>query len=249
MALLTFQRLFLALRLCPLARLCATRKGYLPAKETINAAERAGLPVCQYVEKLWDQVGDTEKVVDQISALGALDLASPAILEIGAGTGRYLERVLAKNRPLYYESYETATDWADYLSARYGILSRQADGVSLSATADGSVDFLHAHGVFVYLSFLNALRYFREIFRVLRTGGFVVFDIYSEACFDDEAVNAWLMSGHDYPCFLSREYVATLFLRHGFTLVGSFFHAHGAGRSEYLVFRRLPQADRAGSIL
>jgi SAM-dependent methyltransferase len=234
----TFQRLFAWLGLCGLARLCAAPRRYLPAKETIRAAARRGETVCEYVEQLWNQVGVSVAVIEQIAALGALERSTPTVLEIGAGTGRYLEQILALGRPASYESYEIATDWANYLSSRYGGVSHQADGVSLSATADNLIDFLHVHGVFVYLSFLNSSRYFREVFRVLRTGGYATFDICSEACFDDDAVDAWLRSGHDYPCFLSKGYVVALFQKHGLALVGSFFHPYGAARSEYLVFCR-----------
>jgi phospholipid N-methyltransferase len=210
--------------------------GYIPAKETISAAKREGLSVCDYVEKLWGKQGDTQKVINQMASCGLFDVENPHVLEIGAGTGRYLEKVLEKCRPAKYEIYEIARDWAEWLQSTYPIVSHEADGMSLSQTSDHSIDILHAHGVFVYLPFLISYRYFREIWRVMKSGGSVIFDIYSEDCMDEATVEKWLSSEHDYPCFLSKGYVISLFERQGFSLVATFMNSHGEGRSEYLVF-------------
>jgi len=212
--------------------------GYISAKETISAAEREGLSVCDYVEKLWNNQGDTQRVIDQMASCGVFEAKSPNVIEIGPGTGRYLEKVLEECRPAKYEIYETARDWAEWLQSKYKIVSHEADGVSLRQTQDSSVDLLHAHGVFVYLPFLVSYRYWLEMWRVIRIGGWVVFDIYSEDCFDEQKVEEWLKSEHNYPCFLSKQYIVSLFRKHGFSLVNTFMNKHGAGRSEYLVFVR-----------
>lgn len=196
------------------------------------------MTVCDYVERLWDQAGDTQRVIDQMASCGVFEQEVSRVLEIGPGTGRYLEKVLGIRKPDSYEIYETAQDWAEWLQARYPIVSREADGVSLHRTSTDSVDVLHAHGVFVYLPFLVSYRYWKEIWRVVRGGGWVVFDIYSEDCLDAPTVEKWLASGNSYPCFLSRDYVVSAFARNGFSLQKTFMNRHGAGRSEYLVFVR-----------
>jgi SAM-dependent methyltransferase len=223
-------------------------QGYISAKDTVSGAEREGLSVCDYVEKLWGKQGDTQKVIDQMGSSGAFDKASPTVLEIGAGTGRYLEKVLQTCNPVKYESYETARDWADWLQATYPIVSHKADGVSLKQTQTCSVDLLHAHGVFVYLTFLISYRYFMEIWRVVKDGGYVVFDIISENCLDHPTVCKWLASEHNYPCFLSREYVVSLFEQHDFSLVDTFMNCYGEGKSEYLAFRRDNAAQQGPAV-
>jgi hypothetical protein len=212
--------------------------GYISAKETVSAAERNGLSVCDYVEKLWYQQGDTQRVIDQISSCGIFRAENINIVEIGTGTGRYLEKVLGKCNPEKYESYETARDWSEWLQSKYQIVSHNADGVSLKQTSSYSVDLLHAHGVFVYLPFLVSYRYWIETWRVMRNDGIVVFDIYSEDCLEERTVEKWLNSEHTYPCFLSKEYVISLFAKHGFSLIKTFMHPHGKGQSEYLMFVR-----------
>ena len=67
---------------------------YISAKDTVAAAKADGLSVCDYVEKEWDQIGKTQKVIDKMKDFGFFKLSNPSICEIGAGTGRYMEKVL-----------------------------------------------------------------------------------------------------------------------------------------------------------
>jgi SAM-dependent methyltransferase len=212
--------------------------GYISASKTVSTAEHEGLSVCEYVEKLWQQQGDTQRVIDQMAAAGVFEAKDSTVLEIGAGTGRYLEKVLAKCKVAKYESYETTRDWAEYLQSNYPIISHEADGVSLKQTPAHSVNLLHAHGVFVYLPFLISYRYWKEIWRVMKSGGFVVFDIISEDCLDALTVKKWLISEHSYLSFLSKDYVVSVFGKHGFSLFKTFTNRYGKGRSEYLIFVR-----------
>lgn len=212
--------------------------GYISAKETVSAAEREGLSVCDYVEKLWAKQGDTQKVIEQMASCGAFVAINPNVVEIGTGTGRYLEKVFHKCKPAKYESYETARDWAEWLQTKYPIVSHEADGVTLRQTPSKSADLVHAHGVFVYVPFLVSYRYWMEIWRITKNGGIVVFDIISEDSLDEGTVGKWLNSKHNYPCFLSRSYVVSLFSKQGFSLVSNFRNRYGEGQSEYLVFMR-----------
>ena len=166
--------------------------GYISAKETVSAAEHAGLSVCDYVEKLWEKQGDTQRVIEQMASCGAFATANPNVVEIGAGTGRYLEKVLQRCGPAKYESYETARDWAEWLQSKYPIVSHEADGMTLRQTPSMSADLIHAHGVFVYLPFLVSYRYWSEIWRITRENGIVAFDIISEECLDEQMVDKWL---------------------------------------------------------
>ncbi len=148
--------------------------GYIPAKETVKSAENEGLSVCDYVEKIWNQKGETQKVVDNMEKLGVFQNFNPTVCEIGAGTGRYIEKVIEKCNPKRYESYEIAADWSEWLEKEYDIISQPTGGFSLSSTSDNSIDIVHAHGVFVYLKFLDNIRYFNEMIRVIKLGGIII---------------------------------------------------------------------------
>ena len=212
--------------------------GYISAKKTVAGAKLEGLSICDYVEALWDNKGGTQYVIDQINECGIFLNKGLNVVEIGAGTGRYMEKVLKVCKPNLYESYETAKDWADYLQSAYPIISHPADGSSLRFTHDYSAGLIHAHGVFVYLPFLISYRYWEEIWRTTKIGGFVIFDIISEDCLQRDLIQKWLESNHSYPCFLSKSFTVSLFNSHGFSLVKTFTHRYGAGKSEYLVFLR-----------
>lgn len=212
--------------------------GYISAKETVLEAKKQNLSVCDYVERQWNQQGATQKVIDQIMKCGVFSIAPQNVLEIGAGTGRYTEKVIGLCNTQKYEIYETAKDWADWLSKKYDVITYDCDGKSLSFTRDKSIDILYAHGVFVYLPFLITMGYFKEIIRVMKDGGYVIFDIYSEVCMDEQTVERWLQSEHRYPCFLSAYYVCEYFKSHGHSVVRRFLNPYGMGFSEYLVFKK-----------
>lgn len=212
--------------------------GYISAKETVKSAQKEGLSVCDYVEKMWDQEGETQKVIDNMEKFGVFQNANPTICEIGAGTGRYMEKVIAKCNPKRYESYETAADWADWLQNTYPIISQSTDGFSLKATADNSIDIIHSHGVFVYLKFLDTIRYFNEMIRVIKPSGTIIFDCYTEECMTTDILEKWLQSQHNFPVVLPNDYIVRFFEKNNFKLIGNFFNSHGQGKSKYFVFKR-----------
>jgi SAM-dependent methyltransferase len=212
--------------------------GYISARKTLAAARKNHLSVREYVESIWGIQGETARVIMKMVDAGVLQQSDLRILEIGAGTGRYTELVLTNSEPSSYEIYEVAKDWRKYLRDAYPVTVHRADGVSLKHTQAQSIDVVHAHGVFVYLPFLTAYRYWLEMWRVARPGSYVVFDIYSERCFEDPFIGRWLNSEHFYPCFLSKGYVVSLFMKNNFRYLGGFENMHGAGISEYLLFQR-----------
>ena len=219
-------------------KLDAGSNGYIPAPETVSAAKTAGLSVTEYIEQLWNIQGHTTAVMDKLAALGAVSAATNSVVEIGPGTGRYLERTLKLCTPNRYQIYETALDWRTWLASEYPVDPCNADGRSLDQTPDHSADLIRAHGVFVYTPFLVTYRYFEEIVRVAAPRSFVAFDIFSEPCLDDKTVADWLKAGDLYPCFLSKGYVIDFFTRRRFQHLDSFLMPYGAGLSEYLIFRK-----------
>jgi len=212
--------------------------GYIRVEETLSAARKAGVTLEQYLEQIWGYSTIASQVVNEMSLAGVFDKEDQRILEIGAGTGLYMGKVLEVSGSRHYESYETSSDWANYLHQTHRIQTRNADGETLNETKDNSIDLVQAHGVFVYLPFLSTYRYWKEIFRVCSKTSYVVFDVFSESCLEPSDVDLWLKSGQTYPCFLSYSYVKQLFAENGYELVNRFFVPYGASRSEYLIFRR-----------
>lgn len=213
-------------------------RGYISARETIEAARRHNLSLCDYLEMTWDQKGDAERVINNMTNLGVFRGPIRKICEIGPGTGMFLEKTLGLCSPERYECYEPDEDWRKWVAGQYDVICLDADGKSLSLTPSSSIDLVHAHGVLVYVPFLTVCRYLREMVRVTRSGGHVVFDIMSEDCFDDDTVESWLQSVYNYPTFVSKQYVKDFFAGRGFSFLGHFFNRFGPGKSQYCVFRK-----------
>lgn len=212
-------------------------KDFIPARKTMAAAQQAGLPLSAYIDRTFAQPGATPDAVNAMLKLADLHDECETVCEIGPGSGRYAEEVIANLHPRRYEIYETARDWLPRLSQLPNAVLRNCDGHTLSQTADGSVDLVHAHKVFVYLEFYATAGYLPEMARAVRPGGTVAFDIVTEACLDEETVRTWAREGTIYRP-VPRTWAVELMQRHGLTLRGSHFSPLPPGTSELLVFRR-----------
>jgi ubiquinone/menaquinone biosynthesis C-methylase UbiE len=160
------------------------------------------------------------------------------VCEIGPGTGRFAEPVMAALHPGVYEAYETAADWRAHLRGVAGITLLPADGHSLGPTASDSISLVHAHRVFVYLPLVITLGYLKEMARVTRAGGAAAFDVVTEDCLDAEATDRWVTENAIIYNMLPRQWLIDLMDRHGMSLVGTSFAPLSGARSEYFVFRK-----------
>lgn len=212
-------------------------KDFIPARKTMAAAQKAGLPLGAYIDRTFAQPGATRDAVHAMLELADLPGECEAVCEIGPGSGRYAEEVIANLHPRRYEIYETARDWLPRLSQLPNAVLRNCDGHSLSQTTSASVDLVHAQKVFVYLEFYATAGYLQEMARVVRPGGTVAFDVVTEACLDEETVRTWARDGTIYRP-VPRTWAIEFMQRHGLALRGSHFSPLPPGTSELLVFRR-----------
>jgi phospholipid N-methyltransferase len=211
---------------------------YIPYPRTAAAARKAGMSIPQYVDSALAGSGTTAETIYELASSGAIDASQKRICEIGPGSGRYLEKVLAVCQPDHYEIYETAEDWRKHLVATYPVTAQPCDGRTLGATPDESMDLVHAHRVFNTIPLTITLGYMFEIMRITREGGKVVFDIFSSECLDEDTARKWVASGALFPKFLDKQYVVGLFSQKGFVLLDNFFIPLQQGRTEYLVFEK-----------
>jgi hypothetical protein len=209
---------------------------FQPFSRTLRAAKEAGLSVGDYIDQKFHLPGATQGTIDQLVKLDVIRPGIQTVCEIGPGSGRYLEKVRKICRPSSYEIYETDQEWADWLMQSYDVLARSADGTTLRETPDESVDLIHAHKVFVYLPFVVTCGYLKEMVRVTRSGGRMVFDVVSEGCMPDATLEKWITSGIYYPCIMPRDFVISFFQMRKCSLQSSFFAPMLPGQSEYLVF-------------
>nr|WP_017237466.1 methyltransferase domain-containing protein [Streptomyces sp. SS] len=214
---------------------------FIPFEATMRAARAAGLPVGDYIDGVMNSTpGATQSTIDRLRSLGVFAANPSTVLEIGPGSGRYLEKTLKECAPGRYEIYETAAPWADYLVDTFKVVAQPTSECSLAPTPDGSVDLVHAHKVFNTVTFLSASRYFFEMARVTRPGGRIVFDVMTETCLDAATMHAWATKGgpgHDsYPAAMPRQACVDLFETLGCSLEASFQAPMGFASTEVLVF-------------
>jgi SAM-dependent methyltransferase len=219
---------------------------FIPFDETMSNARESGLSLGEYIDLRQGIAGATQATIDEMKKLGIFQRPVQAIVEIGPGTGRYLERTLQECSPERYEIYEIAPEWAAYLSRTYPVIVQPTDGSSLQATATGSIDLAHAHKVFSTITFVATAAYWREMGRVVREGGHVVFDVMTEHCLPPAVVEAWTRRGiptrSSYPAAMPREAALGFFRARGFELIGSFLSPMPPGQTEVLAFRKVAAA-------
>jgi SAM-dependent methyltransferase len=213
-------------------------KDFLPAKKTIAAAKQAGLSVGDFLDRYSAEPNATADAVAAMLRIGALDHEVDRVCEIGPGSGRYAEKVIAALRPTSYEIYETASDWLPYLRRLPDIVEQPADGHTLSATASDSVDLVHANKVFLYIPFVTTVGYLEEMARVVRPGGVVAFDIVTEDCMDEKAIRTWVDENAVLYMLTPRAWTLDLLDRYGLTLLGSHFEPLSGAHTELLVLRK-----------
>jgi hypothetical protein len=218
-------------------------KNFIPCAETIENARRNGCSVGDYIDGIMNKIpGATEATIRGMVNLGVFEKPINTIVEIGPGSGRYLEKTIAHCAPERYEIYETSAPWAAYLKKNYDVIQLPTDGRSLSSTPDNSVDLVQAHKVFSGIPSLPTFGYWKEMSRVCQTGGFVVFDILTEACLKPEILRKWIYSSIEngaYPAAIPKEIALSFFKSEHFDFKGSFFAQMGPGFTEVLVFQKL----------
>jgi SAM-dependent methyltransferase len=216
---------------------------FIPFEATMRAARASGMSVGDHIDAVMNGTpGATQSTIDELRARGVFADNPKAVLEIGPGSGRYLEKTLKECSPDRYEIYETAEPWADYLVETFGVVAHPTAGSSLAPTPDASIDLVQAHKVFNTVTFLCAARYFLEMARVTRPGGRIVFDVMTERCLDPAAIRAWAAeggAGHDsYPAAMPRQACVDLFETLDCSLEAGFLAPMGVGSTEVLVFTK-----------
>ena len=213
-------------------------KSFVSARKTIAAARHDGVPISDYIDAHNAEPGTTAASVETMLKLADLDKTVSRVCEIGPGTGRYAEKVIAALQPNVYEMYETARDWLPHLRRLPGAKMQAADGRTLGSTASASVDLVHANKVFVYIPLVTTVGYLQEMARVVRPGGAAAFDIITEDCMDESVTNCWVAQNATIYSMISRQWTVDLLDRRGLSLLGSSFASLTAGRTEMLVFRK-----------
>lgn len=160
----------------------------------IYDAHRQGLNLAQYYEKHYNSFGiKSDTIIDKIAEI--IDIsARGSICEIGPGSGRFLVKLIEKFKPRKYEFYEIEKKLEKYITENYhyeecSIIDREANGVNLEGTETGSQDLVFESNVFSLIKYSYTYKYFLEMIRVCKEGGYIVFDAHTEEALTEEALD------------------------------------------------------------
>jgi phospholipid N-methyltransferase len=210
---------------------------FLPLRKTLADAKASGMSLSDYIDAEFNVAGATPTTIESLYRLGVFANPIETACEIGPGSGRFLEKIIKICKPARYEVYEIDRDWADWLSENFNVVCQTTDGETLRFTPTASMDLVQAYRVFVAQPVLVTLRYLEEMARVVRPGGFVVFDVLDESCLSREALATWLSSGSVFPSLVPSFFVTGVFNARGFKLIGTFSVPLRPGLSKYYVFQ------------
>ena len=177
-------------------------EGYFSPGDVVPQAEAANLSLVDYLES--NNIGGVGKRRDQIVAqiIASVSVPNASILEIGTGTGMYLEKLYTSFNSSYYEVYETNWQWVNYLKERYtdyqNIHFQAVDGKSLAPTRTETIDIVSTHGIQVYLPILITISYLHEMYRVCKKGGYIIFDCFIDEKFRLATAEQWYKDPYGY---------------------------------------------------
>ncbi len=232
-------------------KIAKTGQGYLDATKTVKQSKSLGLSVCEYLENNETDPrkhGRRDRIIDELKNTGILKNLE-RVCEIGTGTGQYLEKIIELSRPSRYDVYETDPGWVKFLQTEYNgrngckVICHPADGRKLSYNSDNTCDFVHAHGVFVYLPLLQSLEYLKECARVCRPGGFIVFDYYPAEEFNLAVAEEWLKGPHRFPVVIPETLLDEFTQKHQLQTIHKFLMIHGSGQVTYIVWQKPSNND------
>lgn len=218
---------------------------YIDVEPVLSAARAAGLSINDYRERVaFDESGDKrflgrrDRVYSRLSSIiGQKKLAT--ILEIGPGAGAFTEVFLRDYPEVDYQIYELRNDWREYLCRNFGVRGMPCDGISLASTPSVSVDLVHCHATFVYIPMLATLRYLQECARVLRDGGMLIMDVYTEDEMPYETAIKTIHAKHQFHTIIPGKLLSQFFEAGGLNIVDTFCEHHTATvESRYYVLKK-----------
>lgn len=217
-------------------------EGYFSPGDVVPKAKEANLSLAEYLEN--NNIGGVGKRRDEIvrKIVEAINIPNASILEIGTGTGMYLEKLYPIFNCKNYEVYETNWQWVNYLKEEYtdfeNIKFQLTDGKSLAYTKTESIDMVSAHGVLVYLPILVTINYLHEMYRVCKKGGYLIFDCFTDENFSLATAQQWYQDKHNYtfPVVTSLHLINDFKSHYNLQLVKTFSAPYHASVSTYFIF-------------
>lgn len=206
----------------------------------LEAADKLNLDVNDYLNNNmgWPK---PKPIVDEILFPLLENIPKPNILELGPGTGRWTRYILEKANQLKAKEYyliDHAVWMIDFLSNYFKnetiVKVIRNDGLSLPVK-DSFFDMAFSEGLFIQLKPGNIYLYAKEFSRVLKPGGYCVFDYYN--CDNEEGWDFFVDQSnkkHTYFTFYPDHFIEKIFITSGFLLEKRVTY----GKSIFVIFKK-----------
>lgn len=205
----------------------------------LKEAQELGIDVNDHINS---KFSDPAKVLEILAFPFFNSFEEPVICEIGVGTGRW-SRAFAKelsSKSIWKLFIVDHSPWIveflkDYFKDNKNIIPVLNDGRSLPSIKNESVDLVFSNGTFVELNLTKIYSYSKELNRILKPGGYLIFNY-----LDLNSEEAWkhLIEKSENPAspftYHAKETIDKIFINDGFEI----YDRKLLGNSTYVTFKK-----------
>ncbi len=221
-------------------------ESYAYSARNVKKLEKKGVDINYVIEsgaKYKEGIGQRDRICERILT-NISNHEIKQVLEIGPGTGRFTSKMISTLRPAEYFVFETNKSWRKYLLEKFGdsestnFLAPTPTGHNFGSVASGSIDFIHGHGVLVYLNHVTTYSYLKEMIRVAAPDAIIYLEYFSIENCNSEILNYWHQSTHWFPIFQSDRIIDKILAESGFSLIDEWGEMFGQSVTRNVMFQK-----------
>ena len=198
-------------------------------KDEIEFCKRRNIDISERFERLFDI---TDRLLWELLPDDLFPEPPRRICEIGGGWGSTIKHLKERFSPDIYYNYDLDQAFAQLAADKFGITNMPVDGETLRGTESDSIDLVIANNVFLFVPPVKVWSYLREMKRVVRKGGLVVFNAVQSGQLSERDLDHYLLAHFPKRALqiVPSDIIKRIFAEPQFKLL----HA-----SEYCVYRRI----------
>ena len=153
--------------------------------------KRRGVDISEKTKRLFDL---TDKLLWELLPNDFVPDPPKRICEIGGAWGATITHLKERFSPDVYYNYEPDRAYAQWTTERFGVTNMPVDGETLRGTESESIDLVVANNVFIFVPPVKVWSYLREMKRVVRKGGIILFNAVQSEQLSDEDLEHFLVT-------------------------------------------------------
>jgi hypothetical protein len=157
----------------------------------VEFGKRRGTDIPERFKRLF---GLTDKLLFELLPDDLFPDPPKRICEIGGAWGATIKHLKQRFSPDVYHNYEPDRAYAQWAAERFGVTNMPVDGETLRNTESASIDLVVANNVFIFVPPVKVWSYLREMKRVVRKGGMILFNAVQSDQLSDEDLETFLVA-------------------------------------------------------